>query len=799
MRSFLFFTLLTLVVAADKGKHKSSSIYETESHHGKGSSEESGLSESGLSESPASPESSESEIKVKVTKKKAGAVKKKKEEVVEEKKATVLKKVIRSSKFPNQFATKKLTKPSSEYDDEEDEATVGKKLYQDVGYRKEKFKERVLKEKRKDTTTNPNKRKKAPTTQKPTKKRHYTGYNTSDLISSPPVTPGEDMLHMFTINETVTAILNKKEIQVDQAKAGEILADLRKKYEKNKKELPTEERSEDGSINDRSDNSMFNNSTILTSDYDDDEDEDEDEEEEYESEEDESKHKGKDEHGHKSKHRKHKDDISEDADEELTSKEKHRRRAAQYSTKEKEERTIQLFNILRNNSNISIPSEERLHHRKIILDTLREQGEDVHNEDDIVSHYDSDQSSKSGAKRSQPKLSTTTEKKGPLWSIEQAYKRAVKSAKNGTNKEESDSDGKSKGYEKVPLDKVMDKARESLENKKWMKKSNGTTVTKRKIAEKRGEKWTARPQGSRERKSRQEVKEAYDPRDKRRYESRERGRGRYGETRDRDRGNSRERYRGRYDSRQRFGDRRRFDSRERGRYGDRGPPRYDRGPPRYDRGPPRDDRGPPRDDRGPPPYGRDRYDRDRNGGRDGYRGREDRGRYGDRPRYNDRDDRRGYYERREEGGRREGGRFEGRREGGGFAARREEGKREEGEQDVEGGGKREERPTRPPWREDRKRHKPSRERQTKKKWFSEEITDSKAALAGGPKKSRPTDRAAGNFRSGGRNRGHPRAKEDSFERDYNSFAGNDEKNSEYQKVIKAGKFIPISNEIVTIP
>uniref|UniRef100_A0A8D8YZN6 Uncharacterized protein n=1 Tax=Cacopsylla melanoneura TaxID=428564 RepID=A0A8D8YZN6_9HEMI len=288
MRSFLFFTLLTLVAAADKDKHKSSSIYETESHHhDKESVEESnsGHSESGLSRSPSSPETDESESKVKVTKKRV-AVKKKKDETVEDKK---VKKVVRSSKFPLQFTTKKPTKLSSEYD--EDMITVDKKIYKDVGYRKDKFKERLLKEKRRDTTTNPNKKKKAKTTQKPTKKRHYTGYNALEnasdlnyptgLFSSPsvPVSPGEDMLRMFTINETVTAILNKEEIQVDNIKAGEILKDLKKKYHETQNELPTEERSQFVSFDKRSDNPIFNNSTLLDSGYDDDDDEDNDDDE----------------------------------------------------------------------------------------------------------------------------------------------------------------------------------------------------------------------------------------------------------------------------------------------------------------------------------------------------------------------------------------------------------------------------------------------------------------------------------------------------------------------------------------
>lgn len=454
---------------------------------------------------------------------------------------------------------------------------------------------------------------------------------------------------------------------------------------------------------------------------------------------------------------------------------------------EKEEHAYRVLSKLKNDTGIYVETAERNHHKKIIMDTLRRQGLSDSNEEilDIVSHYDSitqkSQKEKLFARTKPINLTHTgpTTKKSILYSIEQAYARALKQTKNRNRSR--DSSEESKGYEKpsVGITKHSEASRERRKQEKQARK-------KKKKEERESRKKGNFTKSSEERKGHastevsdekqtKKVEERPPPRrdERRRSDSRERyGRGRYDRDRYRDRPArySRERYgRARYDSRARYGDRGRFDSRERYRPRDRNSRERERYPPRYG--------------------SRERYRR-RDSREDKGRWRDDRGR--------GRDDGRGNVDRERGNADRERGRYD--RERGRYD--RERGRDDRGRDNRFGGAG--------------YRRSTLQDRQTRKKWYSEEKPEAKRVYGGETRRdetkgdetksgeprrvARSEDRYLRNAgRSRINNRGPPSPS--SFERDYSQIAKNDESNSMFKKYIKDKKLSDLlaMEEIVTIP
>ncbi|XP_017301114.1 uncharacterized protein DDB_G0283697 isoform X2 [Diaphorina citri] len=525
MWKLLLLVCLVAAVFPTHAEDKSSSIYETESEDHAADDSDSGISESGLSNSKPAKAAKPKFDKKAPPKEKAppkGAPAKEKP-------------TAKSSKFPLQFATRV---PKGDSDDETKE-TVGKKIYKDTGYRREKFASALLKEKRRASTVNPNRQKKVKTTQARIKNRRYTGgnvfENTSDLNFDLGMFPTAKVT-FDDLDLKVTGIINGKEETVDKAKAEEVLKNLQEMYKERLKNVPTEERSEEISLSKRPDNPIFRPSNETghdDSEYDEDyADEDEDEEEEEEEEEEEAKKKK---------------DMKE------------------MTEAEKEERAYRLLKELRNKTNIQVNPRDQEFHKKIILDTLREGGYDAKSkviESVTHSHYDSETEEEKQAKAKPTK--------SLLHSVEKAYERALKNSRNRTQVLDE-----SRDYKKMELDLTRkSKEKDPRDKKKDKKKSkeqddNKGKDDKRRKDDRRGRDGARPPGDSRERfRRREERPDRYDRRrpDSRERYDRDRERGGYDRYRD-DRGGY---GRDRYDTRTRYGDRDRFDS----RYRDRGPPRY---------------------------------------------------------------------------------------------------------------------------------------------------------------------------------------------------------------------------------
>lgn len=454
---------------------------------------------------------------------------------------------------------------------------------------------------------------------------------------------------------------------------------------------------------------------------------------------------------------------------------------------EKEERAYNLLSRLKNQSGIHVPSAERADHKKIIMDTLRRQGLSNSDEEilDIVSHYDSitqkSQEEKMFARTKPINLTNAgpTTKKSILYSIEQAYAKALRQTKNKnqTRHLKSEDSDESKEYHKPTVDVGYTKhSSASREKRREEKKARRKEKRGEREARKKGKGTKSSKEGSVEgakespdgKATMKPVKER--PILKREERPRRDSRERYGRDRyDRDRPRySRERYgRGRYDSPPRYGDRRRFDSRERfgrDRYSrERYRPRYDQR--EYKRRDSREDRGRGRDyrERGTDIGGVDK-DTDKD---DRARGTDDRGRW------------------REDRGR-----------GRDFRAR---GTDDRGRWRDDRGGEDKGR-----WRNDRgrdNRRPVSRERQTRKKWYSEEKVAPKRVYGDETRRAAHNDdryaRNAGRSRMN--NRGPPIPS--SFERDFSKIATNDENNSMFKKFIKNKKLSDIEGmeDVVTIP